>query len=859
MIEQKDGKDIYEYNYPGIIEDSDLASSSSNDFEILQAWGSGGFSQVLKVKSKKNKRIYAMKKIDMDAIKKEQNEKFYQNEKFIVQKLMQFNHPNICKYYKVFPEGNFLFFVMEFMNNGDLSNMQEANMQLDIQIPENYLWEIFYKSLSGLKFIHEIGLIHRDIKLANLFLNDDLDIKIGDFNISCATDLETAKKFLGEKEQEKAQNLINDNICAGSGYYQAPELTSGKYDQKIDVFSMGVAFFILCYNEIPYGEKYEKDMRESYYENKKYSYSKELIELIDKMIQKDPKDRITSKEAYDYTLKYFLKRSLSNSGVESAFSCLNQYPNVIEYFRNHVYRYYQNNSKKEIASSVDKIFKAFKNNDKENLGQELYSIRKIMKKVGFNIDKDSEEIDPRAFISFLLKILNSELSEVKEIGKCENDEYAMLGSAFSYPKGKEELFFSLYNHIYNKRLLSLISRNFFSIVKLTKICQVCKNENYYFSLYHFIPFNVEIFTKKSEKSENLSLMDSFKFLQNDEITLNMRKSVKCNKCNKITEHKELKSFYHTAKNLVIIFDRGEYDKNKTFINFDEQLYLTKKEVERYEGIQYILVGIIEKLDNGTDEEEYISFTKKEDNQWISNKSTDIYNFEDVKKKGTVVSLFYYCINNIILESPFLYNQEEYQEKFNQFKNERFEKKEGKVDETYMKKISMPLDTMPNSVPIQMPVPAPSQPVGVINAQLINQITGQILCNINCQIIGPNPPFSIVGRIENSTLQIPCNLQFLIYGYMPGDMDGFLPYQNIIVKGKIMSYIPQTIYQIQGQLKGQMPGQIQGQMDIQLPTQIYQWGNQFLPNPNPNPGYGGNNSPYVMPMQTPNQNVPFQPI
>ena len=102
-----------------------------------------------------------------------------------------------------------------------------------------------------------------------------------------------------------------------------------------------------------------------------------------------------------------------------------------------------------------------------------------------------------------------------------------------------------------------------------------------------------------------------------------------------------------GKNLIIIFDRGENCKNKQFVDFDEQLILNTMVVERYKEAQYQLIGIIEKIEN-----EYISFIKKENNQWVSIKNKGkIINFEDIKKMGIVVSLFYYCDSkNMILNS-----------------------------------------------------------------------------------------------------------------------------------------------------------------------------------------------------------------
>ena len=206
MIEQKNGEQIFEYKLPEFINEKTNFGDDPDDYEVLQFLGGGTFGKVLKVKSKDTNGIYAMKKVDMEKIIEEQeSEKYFENEIIILQKL---NNPNVCKCYKIFKRNNYLYFIMEFMNNGDLKSFLAANKLLNIKIPEAKLWDIFYKCLSGLVYIHEQGIIHRDIKLSNIFLDNDLNIKIGDFNVSVAVDENAAKKFV--QDPNKVKNMLNE-------------------------------------------------------------------------------------------------------------------------------------------------------------------------------------------------------------------------------------------------------------------------------------------------------------------------------------------------------------------------------------------------------------------------------------------------------------------------------------------------------------------------------------------------------------------------------------------------------------------------------------------------------------------------
>ena len=273
-----------------------------------------------------------------------------------------------------------------------------------------------------------------------------------------------------------------------------------------------------------------------------------------------------------------------------------------------------------------------------------------MIKVGLDIKKDNEEIDPAILISFLINKLNSELNEIEfsnnNINSGNKKQFMVLSTSFKFPQFQAENIFNYFISSYNNRINSLISRNFFSVLITKKECmnQGCGNSGCYFSMFYFIHFNIDILSKKCQY---LTLKNSFNIFINDRIILKVDKNIYCENCKTVTQHRESKKFYHMGKNLIIIFDSGENCKNKQFVDFDEQLILNTMVVERYKEAQYQLIGIIEKIEN-----EYISFIKKENNQWVSIKNKGkIINFEDIKKMGIVVSLFYYCDSkNMILNS-----------------------------------------------------------------------------------------------------------------------------------------------------------------------------------------------------------------
>ena len=201
MLESQNIKNIYQ-NIVQKDKKNIVANEIGNkltDFEILQVLGQGAFGFVAKVRSKKNLKIYAMKKVDLSKVV-EDEKKYYENESIFLEKL---DHPNICKLFSSFREGTNNYMILEFLDNGDLFSFLNAHMKLKKYIPEEKLWNIFEQCLNGLVYIHSKGVINRDIKPSNILYGINGECKITDFNISSFTDMEKASKFINDPKKNK--------------------------------------------------------------------------------------------------------------------------------------------------------------------------------------------------------------------------------------------------------------------------------------------------------------------------------------------------------------------------------------------------------------------------------------------------------------------------------------------------------------------------------------------------------------------------------------------------------------------------------------------------------------------------------
>lgn len=214
------------------------------------------------------------------------------------------NHQNIFKYLGKFESNGDDYYLWEFFGEKDLFKLLEDNTHLNQKIKEDFLWHIFLQCLEGLTYIHNQGIIHRDIKLGNIFIDDKENIKIGNFEIASVIDKNQIKSFTDDPQMQK-ELILNYGNVIGTENYMAPEVENQEhYDQKADVYSLGICFYCLCYYNLPYinGHNMDELKNDNFYSN-------ELKEIFCKMIQEDPKIRPTSNEIYTkfknlYTQKY---------------------------------------------------------------------------------------------------------------------------------------------------------------------------------------------------------------------------------------------------------------------------------------------------------------------------------------------------------------------------------------------------------------------------------------------------------------------------------------------------------------------------------------------------------------------------
>jgi NIMA (never in mitosis gene a)-related kinase len=115
---------------------------------------------------------------------------------------------------------------MEFADNGDLYQKITNHKKTAIFFEENEIWKIFIQLVKGLKSLHELKILHRDLKSANVFLFSNGLSKLGDLNVS-----KVAKRGLSYTQ-------------TGTPYYASPEVWKDQpYNNKSDIWSLGCVLY----------------------------------------------------------------------------------------------------------------------------------------------------------------------------------------------------------------------------------------------------------------------------------------------------------------------------------------------------------------------------------------------------------------------------------------------------------------------------------------------------------------------------------------------------------------------------------------------------------------------------------------
>ena len=608
FIEDENGKEYCLINCSEVYNDEKVGNCLE-DFEIIKELGKGSFGKVFKVRSKKNNKIYAMKILNLNS---NQNLiRYILNEAKFLERL---SNNYITKYYNSFEKDNLIYIIIEFMNNGTLKNYINSFEALKTQIPEKIIWNFLLQCMSGLCYIHSKNIIHRDIKSENIFIDNNMRIKIGDLN-TCA--------------------IINNNSDSmgfhytwiGTAGYMSPEINSSNYDLRADVYSMGIVFKELCFILKINGKKSSginmnnKNTKE--YMN--FKYSKELIHILDLMTEENKEKRPNSNDILNMIKKEYDKRYIRNSSVDALIRCLFTFDSLTKHILN------QENINKPITNAYIKCLKSVRDKKINTWIESINNFRNVLYKENNQLE-EIKEVDPRIIFAILLANLHKDLNSLDNI----KDESKILISSGKKNTNKIDAFVKFLNN-FTLKFNSYISNNFLGIKNKIKKCSKCNLTTYLFQSYFLTIFDVEKILQKNN-FQSIDLDECFEY-QNENIE---SKEYYCNKCTEKTAH-FCRTYFYSLPNLLVISIQGRKTL-KTLINIEETLDVSKYIESHSSARKYSLVGLIKKkiCDN---EEIFFSIIYIDDNWYICEGKNikKINSFSDDDSSDDIIMLFYKAV------------------------------------------------------------------------------------------------------------------------------------------------------------------------------------------------------------------------
>jgi mitosis inhibitor protein kinase SWE1 len=277
-------------------------------FTVHSLLGQGEFSQVHKVEDKSDGCTYAVKRMKKPYLGPRDRLRKLEEVDILRHLSQDGGHLNVIPLVDAWEESGSLYIQMELCPCVDFSSFLQHNANMGGSLEEARLWKVFRELNDGLKYIHDKGVLHLDLKPANVFITEIATLKIGDFGLASRWPTVDASTILqgagmgdvivGETNalmMKKGHNLERE----GDREYIAPEIIfDGQYSKAADVFSLGLIMLEAAGNVIlpDNGEAWQKLRNDDLGDVDLSMISNSLIRLIEACLQSDPQRRPTAEQ-----------------------------------------------------------------------------------------------------------------------------------------------------------------------------------------------------------------------------------------------------------------------------------------------------------------------------------------------------------------------------------------------------------------------------------------------------------------------------------------------------------------------------------------------------------------------------------
>jgi serine/threonine protein kinase/tetratricopeptide (TPR) repeat protein len=301
LVQEKNSKEI----------DLGAFSKADSRYRVLEKLGAGGMGVVYKAKDTKLNRLVALKFLppmltDFGSASPSQTVQYarptLQRAVSEARAASALDHHNICMVHEVEEYEGLPFLVMQFLSGRTLKQGIDRK-----PLPTERILDLGIQVADALEAAHAAGIIHRDIKSANIFVTDRNEVKILDFGLAKLA----ASSAMGQEQQEAnrlegrkdpSEMLSRASVAAGTVSYMSPEQVLGQaVDARSDLFSFGVVLHEMATGEVPFRGStaaivFDKILHENAtsISNARSAQVQELERIIRKAMEKSPELRYRS-------------------------------------------------------------------------------------------------------------------------------------------------------------------------------------------------------------------------------------------------------------------------------------------------------------------------------------------------------------------------------------------------------------------------------------------------------------------------------------------------------------------------------------------------------------------------------------
>jgi serine/threonine protein kinase/tetratricopeptide (TPR) repeat protein len=277
-----------------------MIGKTVSHYRILEKLGEGGMGIVYKAEDTKLKRTVALKFLPPELMRNpEAKERFL----YEAQAAAALEHQNICNIYEINETEDQIFIVMSCFEGQTLKEKIESGpLKIDKAL------KIVIQAADGLQAANEKGIVHRDIKSANIMITEKGQVKIMDFGLA---------KLKGQTK------ITKEGTTLGTAAYMSPEQAQGAdVDHRTDIWSLGVVLYEMITGQLPFRGEYEQALVYSIINEQPEPLSAlrtgvpiELERIVNKTLAKDPSERYQHADDFMVDLRNLKKDTKPGTSV----------------------------------------------------------------------------------------------------------------------------------------------------------------------------------------------------------------------------------------------------------------------------------------------------------------------------------------------------------------------------------------------------------------------------------------------------------------------------------------------------------------------------------------------------------------